>query len=375
MMPINANLEPLRRSGIRIYTNMAKEVPGCVMLTLGEPDFPTPEPIKAAATAALQRNMTHYAPNQGCEDLRRAIAAYEGVSEEQVLVTVGATGAIYTALTGVLNPGDEVIVPYPAFSLYDTITTAAGGKTVRLDTAKTDFQITKPALNAAISPKTKVIVLNSPNNPTGSIYSEESLAAVKEAVLGKDIYVLCDNVYDRLAYEACPDLSHDPELQEQILLCQSFSKPWAMTGWRVGYLVAPRQLIGKLLLLHAAEVAAVPTFLQAACVTALQTDVSAMREAYRARRDYVLSRLTGMGLRCPKPAGAFYAFADISAYGLPSDEFCTRLIREGKVAAVPGSCFGADGFIRISYCCSMENLKTGLDRLEAFIQTIKNAAG
>ena len=370
MMPINSNLEPLRRSGIRVYTNMAKEVPGCVMLTLGEPDFATPEPIKAAAVAALQQDMTHYAPNQGCEDLRRAIAAYEGVSEAQVLVTVGATGAIYTALTGVLNPGDEVIVPYPAFSLYDTITTAAGGKTVRIDTAKTNFQITKAALKAAISPKTKVIVLNSPNNPSGSIYSEESLAAVKEAVLGKDVYVLCDNVYDRLAYEACPDLSHDPQLQEQILLCQSFSKPWAMTGWRVGYLVAPEKLIAKLLLLHAAEVAAVPTFLQAACVTALQTDVTAMREEYRSRRDYVLSRLTEMGLGCPRPAGAFYAFADISSYGLSSDEFCTRLIREGKVATVPGSCFGADGFIRISYCCSMENLKTGLDRLEAFLRTL-----
>jgi aminotransferase len=141
-----------------------------------------------------------------------------------------------------------------------------------------------------------------------------------------------------------------------------------MTGWRVGYLVAPRQLIGKLLLLHAAEVAAVPTFLQAACVTALQTDVSAMREAYRARRDYVLSRLTGMGLRCPKPAGAFYAFADISAYGLPSDEFCTRLIREGKVAAVPGSCFGVEGYIRLSCCYAENDLKEGLDRLEAFIR-------
>lgn len=375
MMPINANLEPLRRSGIRVYTNMAKEVPGCIMLTLGEPDFPTPEPIKAAAVAALQADMTHYAPNQGCEDLRRAIAAYEGVAEDQVLVTVGATGALYTALTGILNAGDEVIVPYPAFSLYDTITTAAGGKTVPIDTAKTDFQITKEALEAALSPKTKAIVLNSPNNPTGSIYTEETLQTVKEAVLGKDIYVICDNVYDRLAYEPCPDLSRDSQLQDQILLCQSFSKPWAMTGWRVGYLVAPAALAARLLLLHAAEVAAVPTFLQAACVTALQTDVTAMRETYRSRRDYVLGRLEQMGLRCPKPSGAFYAFADIAPYGLTSDEFCTRLIREGKVAAVPGSCFGADGFIRISYCCSMDNLKTGLDRLEAFLQSLKNAAG
>ena len=370
MIPINTNLEPLRRSGIRVYTNMAKEVPGCVMLTLGEPDFPTPEPIKAAAMAALQQDQTHYAPNQGCEDLRCAIAQYEGVDPQQVLVTVGATGALYTALTGILNPGDEVIVPQPAFSLYETIATAAGGKTVHLDTVKTDFQITKESLAAALSPKTKAIVLNSPNNPTGAVYTAETLAVVKEAVLGKDIYVICDNVYDRLAYEHCPDLSHDPDLKDQILLCQSFSKPWAMTGWRVGYLVAPMELLPKLLLLHAAEVAAVPTFLQKACVTALATDVSAMRQEYGRRRDYVLQRLQQMGLYCPRPAGAFYAFVDISRFGLSSDAFCTRLIREAGVATVPGSCFGVDTHIRISYCCSMDALKTGLDRLEGFLQTL-----
>ena len=368
MIPLNANLEPLRRSGIRLYTNMAKEVPGCIMLTLGEPDFPTPQPIKDAAVAALQQDQTHYAPNQGAAQLRQAIAEYEGVKPEQVLVTVGATGALYTALTGILNPGDELIVPYPAFSLYETIATAAGAKTLRLDTAKDGFQITAQALEAAISPKTKAIVLNSPNNPTGAVYSRETLEAVKQAVLGKDIFVVCDDVYDRLSYDGCPNLSRDPDLREQILLCQSFSKPWAMTGWRVGYLVAPEAVTAKLLLLHAAEVAAVPTFLQAACVTALQTDVTPMKEEYRRRRDYVLTRLEKMGLDCPYPAGAFYAFADISRFGLTSDEFCTRLIREGKVATVPGSCFGNDGYIRISYCCAMEHLETGLDRLEHFLR-------
>ncbi len=368
MIAMNANLEPLRRSGIRLYTNLAKQVPDCILLTLGEPDFPTPEPVKAAAVAALQQNLTHYAPNQGCEDLRRAIAQYEQVDMSRVLITVGATGALYTALTGILNPGDEVIVPQPAFSLYETIVTAAGAKTVHLDTARTDFQITADALLARITPKTKAIVLNSPNNPTGAVYSRETLDAVKQAVLGKEIYVICDDVYDRLAYEACPNLSHDPDLQDQILLCQSFSKPWSMTGWRVGYLVAPEAVAAKLLLLHAAEVAAVPTFLQKACVVALQTDVSDMKEEYRRRRDYVLQRLQAMGLCCPYPVGAFYAFANISRFGLRSDEFCTRLIREGKVAVVPGSCFGAEGYIRISYCCSMDSLKTGLDRLEGFLQ-------
>lgn len=370
MIPLNHNLDPLQRSGIRLYTNMAKEVPGCIMLTLGEPDFPTPQRIVDAAAEALQQGLTHYAPNQGYAPLRQAIAAYENVDEECVLITVGATGAIYTALTGILNEGDEVIVPQPAFSLYETIATAAGAKTVKLDTRADGFQITKETLARAMTEKTKAIVINSPNNPTGAVYSRESLDAVKQAVLGKDIFVICDDVYDRLSYDECPNLSRDAQLRPQILLCQSFSKPWSMTGWRVGYLVAPKEILGRLLLLHAAEVAAVPTFLQAACVTALQTDVSDMKEEYRRRRDFVVSRLEAMGLSCPRPAGAFYAFADISKFGLSSDEFCTRLIREAGVATVPGSCFGAEGYLRISYCCAMEALAEGLERLETFLRKL-----
>lgn len=370
MIPLSHDLDTLRRSGIRVFTNLAKEVGGCVMLTLGEPDFPTPEPIQAAAIRALSDGQTHYAPNQGLPALVAAIAEYEQVAKSRVLVTVGATGALFTALTGILNPGDEVIVPMPAFSLYETIVTAAGGHVVAIDTAKTDFQLTADALKAAVSPKTKAIVLNSPNNPTGAVYSAESLENVKQAVLGKDIFVICDNVYQRLAYGPCPDLSKDPQLQEQILLCQSFSKPWAMTGWRVGYLVGPVDVMARLLLLHAAQVAAVPTFLQAACVAALKTDTEAMRLEYRRRRDYVLHRLENMGLACPKPEGAFYVFPDISQFGLDSDTFCTRAIREVKVAVVPGSCFGSEGHIRISYCCAMDALEEGLDRLERFIKTL-----
>jgi aminotransferase len=370
MIPLNHHLDPLQRSGIRLYTNMAKEVPGCIMLTLGEPDFATPAPIREAATAALAQGLTHYAPNQGYLPLRQAIAAYEGVDEDCVLITVGATGALYTALTGILNPGDEVIVPQPAFSLYETIATAAGATTVKLDTTADGFQITGDALEKVMTEKTKAIVINSPNNPTGAVYSRQSLDAVKQAVLGKNIFVICDDVYDRLSYDDCPNLSRDPQLRPQILLCQSFSKPWSMTGWRIGYLVAPKEVLQRLLLLHAAEVAAVPTFLQAACVTAFKTDVSAMKEEYRRRRDYVLSRLTKMGLSCPYPAGAFYAFADISRFGLSSDEFCTRLIRQAGVATVPGSCFGAEGYLRLSYCCAMEDLVKGLDRLESFLRKL-----
>ena len=373
MIPLNSNLGELQRSGIRLFTNMAKEVPDCVLLTIGEPDFDTPEPIKAAVMAALSQNQTHYAPNQGIEPLRKAVAEYEtargmACGAEQVLITVGATGALYTALTGILNPGDEVIIPTPAFSLYETITLAAGAKPITLDIAKEGFRITDEALRACITDKTKAIVLNSPNNPTGAVLSEESLAAVKRAVLGKDIYVICDNVYNQLAYGPVPDLSLDGDLREQVLLCQSFSKPYAMTGWRVGYLIGPQAVMDRLLLLHAAQVAAVPTFIQSACVQALKTDVSPMAREYRARRDYVMERLEKMGLTFPKPEGAFYIFVDISRYGLTGEEFCRRMIREAAVAAVPGSCFGAEGFIRLSYCCAVDRLALGMDRLEAFLK-------
>lgn len=373
MIPLNTNLDSLQRSGIRRFTNLAKTVEDCVLFTIGEPDFDTPDPIKAAAVAALSQNQTHYAPNQGIEPLRRAVAEYETArgmecSAEQVLITVGATGALYTALTGILNPGDEVIIPTPAFSLYETIVTAAGAKPVALDMAKDGFQITEEALAGCMSEKTKAIVLNSPNNPTGSVLSEASLAAVKRAVMGKDIFVICDNVYNQLAYAPVPDLSLDAQLREQVLLCQSFSKPYAMTGWRVGYLIGPRVVMDRLLLLHAAQVAAVPTFVQFACVEALKTDISPMATEYQRRRDYVMNRLGKMGLQFPEPRGAFYIFVDISRLNMPSEVFCERLIREAAVAAVPGSCFGAEGYIRLSYCCGMDRLALGMDRLETFLK-------
>ena len=375
MIPLNSHLAPLQRSGIRLFTNLAKEVPDCVMLTIGEPDFDTPEPIKAAAVAALTQNQTHYAPNQGIEPLRRAVAEYETTrgmdcTAEQVLITVGATGALYTALTGILNAGEEVIIPTPAFSLYETIAVAAGATPVPLDIAKNGFQITEAALRACMTEKTKAIVLNSPNNPTGTVLSQESLAAVKKAVMGKDIYIICDNVYNQLSYGAVPDLSLDGDLRQQVLLCQSFSKPYAMTGWRVGYLIGPRNVMDRLLLLHAAQVAAVPTFVQYACVEALKTDVTSMREEYRSRRDYAMGRLEKMGLTFPRPEGAFYIFVDISRFGMKGEDFCRRLIREAAVAAVPGSCFGAEGYIRLSYCCAMDRLALGMDRLGEFLKQL-----
>ena len=377
MIPLNQNLTGLKRSMIRVYTNMAREIPDCAMLTIGEPDFDTPEAIRAAALAALHAGQTHYAPNQATPALRKAVADFEtargnAVTADQVLIPIGACQALFTAFVGLLNPGEEVIVPTPGFGLYASLATIAGAKIVPLDVTKTGFQITKEALEAAITPRTKAILINSPCNPTGVVFSEESLRNVKEAVLGKPIFVISDNVYNQLTYgESCPDLSTDPELCEQLILCQSFSKPYAMTGWRVGYLTCPDYVMERLLLLSAADITAVPTFVQAAAVAALAEDPTPMKETYRKRREYVCRRLRDMGLSFPEPEGAFYVFPNIEQFGLDSSEFCTRMIREGKVAAVPGSCFGAEGYIRLSYCYSDEELKKGLDRMESFIQTLR----
>ena len=373
MMPGNRNLETLTRSGIRVFTNLAKATPDCRMLTIGEPDLPTPEPIKRTAIKALEEGQTHYAPNQGTLSLRTAIAAFEtargrNTTPEEVLVTVGATQALYTALTGILNPGDQVVIPTPAFSLYDTITAAAGAESVFLDVSKTDFQITRQSLNACLTEKTKAIVLNSPCNPTGVILNRESLEAVKEAVLERDLYLICDNVYNQLVYGPCEDLSLDEALKDNTILCQSFSKPYAMTGWRIGYLVCPEPLLQRLLLLSAAEIAAVPTFLQTAAETALEQDTAPTRALYRRRRDYVCTRLTQMGLEYPDPQGAFYVFPSIQKFGIPSWEFCLRLVKEAGLAAVPGTCFGCEGYIRLSYCYSDRELTESLNRLEAFIR-------
>ena len=375
MIPLNENLSHLKRSQIRLYTNLARETPDCAMLTIGEPDFATPDAIKAAAMAALEADMTHYAPNQGIPALRQAVADWEtrrghAVTESQVLITVGACQALFTALLGILNPGDEVIVPTPAFNLYESIIAIAGAKMIPLDISATDFRIDADALEALITPRTKAILINSPNNPSGAILSSESLAAVKRAILNRPIFLVWDGVYSQLSYGPCPDLTLDPDLQDQAILCQSFSKPYAMTGWRLGYLTCPDYVMDRLLLLSAATITAVPTFLQEAAIAALDQDTGAMRETYRRRRDYVCQRLTAMGLSFPQPEGAFYVFLSIRQFGLSSEEFCTRMIREGKVAAVPGSCFGAEGHIRLSYCYSDDELKKGLDRLEAFIATL-----
>lgn len=370
-MDMNHNLEGLKLGGIRRYTALAKEVGGCIMLTLGEPEFDTPEPIRQAAKAAIDKGLSHYTMNIGDLELRKAISRFEETERglhyapEEIMVTMGATEAIYIAMAGILNPGDEVLIPTPAFSLYDTISRICGAVPVPIQTAEDGFQLTPAALEKAITPKTKLLILNSPNNPTGIVYSPETLEGLKTVAEKHDFFILSDDVYWGLG--KCKTFSQFTELKDRILAVQSFSKPYAMTGWRIGYLMAPEKIINYLAPLHSHAVTCAPAMLQAACITALTCDPAPMAESYRSRRAYVLERLEKMGLPCFVPQGAFYVFPSLENLGMGSEEFCRRLITEGGVASVPGTIFGTEGYFRISYCCSMDDLREGMDRLERFV--------
>lgn len=376
---MNRNVYALTRSAIREYSRLAAETPGCVRLTLGEPDFTTPKNICEEAKRSIESGNTHYIENQGAKELREKIAWYErdhnGIhySFDEVIVTAGATEALFIALTGILNPGDEVIVPQPAFVLYEQIVRLAGAVTVPLDTRESSFQIDKDALQHLVTDRTKAVILNSPNNPTGCVYNSESLKAVYEAVAGRDIFVICDDVYRQLYYGSdYHSFSEFSDIREQIIVVQSFSKPYAMTGWRLGYLMADRTVTERLELIHQFSVVSTPSMFQQAGIAALGTDFSDMLEEYRWRRDYVLSRLGEIGLAATVPEGAFYIFPEIKEFGLDSGSFARRLITEAGVAVTPGLAFGSDEHIRISYCCSREDLEKGLDRLQGFISRLRS---
>ena len=375
---LNTALYGASHSAIRQYTALAAQTPGCIGLTLGEPDFDTPTVVRDAAHASLENHETHYIANNGAYALREKIAAFErekhglDYAADEVIVTAGATGALFTALFGILNPGDEVIIPTPAFVLYAEIVKLCRGVPVFLDTSSDGFQIRAERLNACVTGKTKAILLNSPNNPTGCVLDSESLQAVRAAVEGKPIFVLCDDVYRQLVYtDTYHSFAEFRELKKQILLVQSFSKPYAMTGWRVGYLMADAAIRERLELIHQFSVVSTPAPFQNACAAALDCDVSDFLETYRKRRRYVLDRLAEIGLPVTLPEGAFYVFPSIAHFGLTSSEFCTRMIREGKLAATPGSCFGGEGHIRLSYCYSDEILAEGMDRLQRFVESFK----
>lgn len=376
-LTVKSTLSNLGKSAIRTFAEMGSHTPGCIGLTLGEPDANTADVIKQQAIAQLEANDTHYPPNNGKPFLREAIAEYEralglNYSGSEIILTIGGTEAVFLTLATMLNPGDEVIIAKPAYTLYASVTGLAGATPVFLETAPADFQITAPMLADAVSARTKAIVINSPNNPTGCVLSAESLDAIADAARAHDFYVVCDDVYERLAYiDGFQTFAQrHPELRDRTVVCNSFSKPYAMTGWRMGWVAASEEFVAQAGKIHQFMVSCAPAFTQKAAAVALQQDVEPARQAYMERRELVLNRLDEIGLDVVRPEGAFYALPNIEKYGIGSDELCTRLIREAGVAFIPGSCFGAEGHIRLSYCCSLEDINEGLDRLDAFLKKL-----
>ncbi len=364
-------------SGIRRFTFLVRDTPGACALTIGEPDLNTPDPIKEAAKAALDANDTHYPPGNGFPYLLEAISKFEAERHglhycpDEILVTVGATEALSATFNTLLNPGDEVIIPTPAFGLYESITRLCRGVPVFLPTEDNGFQIDPAALAAALTPRTKAIILTSPNNPTGCMYSKETLDAIHEVLKDRPVFVICDDVYRTLTYvDGYHSFAEYQDMRDRIVVVQSFSKPYAMTGWRVGYLLADKAVKSRLEVFHQYAVTSVPAFIQPACVKALESDTAPMVEIFRKRRDYIYQRLTDMGFAIQEPQGAFYVFVDVRKYGMDSITFCERMLRESLVGAIPGIYFGTEGYIRLSYCYSDTDLKEGLDRIERFIKSL-----
>ena len=376
-LTLNKAVTQVELSGIRQFTYLVRDTPGACALTIGEPDLNTPEPIKAAAKAALDDNDTHYPPGNGYPYLLEAVSRYEAehhglpYSTSEIIMTVGATEALAAALSTVMNPGDEVIIPTPAFGLYEALVRLRDGTPVCLPTEHNRYQIAPEELRAAITPRTKAIILTSPNNPTGCIYTRETLDAIHDLLRDRPIFVICDDVYRELVYtEGYHSFAEYQDMRDRIIVIQSFSKPYAMTGWRLGYCMADAPIMDRIQVYHQYAVTSIPSFVQRACVQALETDVTSVRELFRKRRDYVYKRLIDMGLEVQEPEGAFYMFIHIQKFGMDSNTFCTRMLKEGLVGVIPGIHFGTEGYMRLSYCYSDADLKEGLDRIEWFIKTL-----
>ncbi len=372
---INSAAQKEQLSGIREFTYLVRSTPGAIGFTLGEPDLNTPDAVKEAAKAALDDNDTHYPPGNGYPYTLEAISAYEArehglhYSPDEVILTDGATEGLFVSLATVLNPGDEVIIPTPAFGLYESLVRLQRGVPVALPTEHDRFQIDPTALERAVTPRTKAVILTSPNNPTGCIYTKATLDAVHEVLRDKPIFVICDDVYRSLVYSGeYHSFSEYQDMRDRIIVVQSFSKPYAMTGWRLGYLLADAPLRERLQVFHQYCVTSAPSFVQRACVQALDTDVAPVRAIFKRRRDYVYGRLTAMGWKVQEPEGAFYMFIDVSGFGLDSKSFCKKLLAEAGVGLIPGIFFGTEGYVRMSYCYSDEELKEGLDRMERFLK-------
>lgn len=382
---MNRTLQELKPSGIRKFFDIAAEMEEVISLSVGEPDFSTPWHIRQEGIRTLEKGKTWYSANAGMLELRQAIADHirqeSGVSydpKSEVLVTVGGSEAIDLTFRALVAPGDEVLIPEPSFVCYDPLTRMAGGVPVPLVTRAQDaFRLTPEALQAAITPKTKLLVLPFPNNPTGAIMPREELEKIAAVLRGTDIMVLSDEIYGVLTYgREHTSITQIEGMQERTILVNGFSKAYAMTGWRLGYACGPAPVMKMLTKLHQFGIMCAPTTAQYAAIEAMRNgaeDVVTMRREYDMRRRFIVDGLRKLGLDCFEPEGAFYVFPSIQSTGLTSDEFCRRLLEEKHVAVVPGNAFGAcgEGYVRISYCYSLKHITEALRRMGEFLQELK----
>lgn len=380
---LNPVVQGMKPSGIRRFFDIAAEYKDVISLTIGEPDFATPWHIRQAGIANLEEGKTWYSANAGMIRLRERIAEYcerhfdvTYDPRTEVVVTVGGSEAIDMTLRVLLGAGDEVLVPEPCFVCYAPLAAMAGATPVPVVTkAEDDFRLTAEALRAAITPRTKALVFPFPSNPTGAVMRKEHLEEIANVLRGTDIVVISDEIYGELTYGDTPHVSIAalPDMWERTVRISGFSKAFAMTGWRIGYVCAPEPLAKEILKMHQYAIMCAPTTAQHAAIEAMENgdeDVCSMRGQYDLRRRYIVDRLRSMGLDCFEPEGAFYVFPSIQSTGFTSEEFCTRLLQEKQVAVIPGTAFGdcGEGFIRISYCYSLKHITTALDRMEQFIK-------
>ncbi|MDD6691244.1 MAG: aminotransferase class I/II-fold pyridoxal phosphate-dependent enzyme [Lachnospiraceae bacterium] len=376
----------LKPSGIRKFFDVVADMKDAISLGVGEPDFDTPWHIRDEGIYSLEKGRTFYTSNAGLKELRMEIAAYlkrtQGVDYHylhQILVTVGGSEGIDLAMRALINPGDEVLIPQPSYVSYEPCTVLADGVPVTINLKEENrFRLTPEELEAAITPKSKLLVLPYPNNPTGAVMEREDLEALAPVIEKHDLYVLSDEIYGELTYTGKPHVSiaSIPGMQERTILINGFSKAYAMTGWRLGYVAGPERIVKQMTKIHQYCIMCAPTTSQYAAVDALRNgdeDVKRMRESYDERRRYVLHALHEMGILCFEPEGAFYVFPCIRQFGMTSEEFSVRLLQEEKVAIVPGTAFGdcGEGYLRISYAYSIDDLKKALGRLRKFVQRLQ----
>jgi len=381
---ISQKAKAMRPSGIRRFFDLAAEMPECISLGVGEPDFQTPWDIRDAAIHSLEIGRTKYTANAGLKELREEIGVWlqkrYGLhyNESEVLVTVGGSEAIDLAIRALVEPGDEVIIPEPCFVCYDPITTLTGGVPVPIATKEeNDFRVTAEEIKAALTPRTKILVLGYPNNPTGAVLRHEDLEAIAAVLRDTNVIVLSDEIYSELTYGYRHEsIASFPGMREHTIVVNGFSKTFSMTGWRLGYAAGPKELIQAMTKIHQSCIMSAPTTSQYAAITAMKDcddDVEEMRRQYDLRRQYCVRKLNEIGLKTFEPKGAFYVFPDISILGLSSEEFCEALLKEKHVAIVPGNAFGesGEGFARISYAYSIEHLREAMKRIGEFVNEHK----